>query len=403
MATLKYVGTPAAWDSSAESSYDLVDVSYINGLLAQNMTMSAAQTQYTALLSGYATASWATSQMSGLATPAYAATQVANYQNAITIGQANGPVPLVYGTGQINPGQINIASTQTFPTPFWSPANYLSGNTSVGVGNSPVSLFTCAIPAMAYSPYVLACFGSIDTISTNTAGQPIITVVDSTNSQTIAQGYGIPTDYLGPAPGETQSQAILTTTSVQTDSYVTLTGWSANDTEGFTTTMVGNYMEIPNNGTGTVTASVTFSGASGGDFGVASVSTTIQLVNQAGTVLATGTAVSGESGTATVTYTGTFSVGQFVGVQGEQTGPGNTLFGLGAGTYGSWTGGTLSYAPPSIQNTGPATIMPIAFDNQTPLTGATTLTVYLGTVGEAGAAQATTLEPGLWVCPIPWV
>jgi hypothetical protein len=513
MATLKYIGVPAQWDSSPAAGNDLVDVSYINQLLASNMTMQQATTQFNQLLSGYATQSWANSQYSALVTPATAASQVANYQNASTIGTASGPVALQYATGQVNPAQIAAPSTQTFPSPFWSPNSYLTGNTSVGVGNAPVALFTVAIPAQSYSPYVLACFGSIDTESTVSAyiltvvsgtegtftfglggvstaaipynasattiqsamgaafgtvasgssvtgtgpfainftpltggsltvttaagtfgttpvvklvptGQPVITVQTPSN-QVIATGYGSPTNYQGAAPGAVSSQAFLGSTSTATGSFATIPSWTAYNAQGFTTTMSGNYLQIPQSGTATLTASVNFSGASAGAGGT-SVFTQLQIVNNAGQVLAgqVNPSVGGNSGTATTTWTGTLTQNTLYTVQavqyqiatgvytigtsgnptGTTTNPFNsTVVVFSPGTFGTWVSGTFTLTPPPAQNTQDATVMPTSLAAQTPLTGATTLTAYLGTVGNAGGAIATTLDPGLWVMPLPWM
>jgi len=511
MSTLKYVGVPAQWDSSATASQDLVDLSYINGLLAANMTMQAATTQFNQLLAGYATQSWATSQYASLVTPASAATQVATYQQSSTIGAASGPVALQYGTGQVNPAQIAAPSTQTFPSPFWSPRTYLTGNTSVGVGDAPVALFTCAIPAQSYSPYTLACFGSIDTQSTVSAyvmtvigdegtytlsiggvstaaiaynatasaiasamgvafgsvasgpsvtgtfsgtsgtfainltpltggtlivestaggllgvaprvtivptGQPLITV-ETSSDQVIAQGYGAPTNYQGPAPGAVSSQAFLSATSAATNTWRTIPSWTAYNALGFTSTVVsGTYLQVPQSGTATLTASVNFSGAAVG-FGGVEVYTQLAIIDNAGNALAGqyNPSVGGNSGTATVTWTGNLVQNSLYAIMGVQyqiaaggyaaRSSGNPqayeVFVYFPGTYGTWESGTFTLTPPSVNNTEDATIIPTSLATQTPLTAATTLTVYLGTVGNAGAAQATTLDPGLWVMPIPW-
>jgi hypothetical protein len=505
MSTLKYVGVPPQWDSSPTASQDLVDVSYINQLLAQNMSMQAANTQIAAQLAGFATQSWANSQYTNLVTPAIAASQVATYQPASTIGAPSGPVALQYGTGQINPAQISAPSTQTFPSPFWSPASYTYANenagqpATVGVGNSPVVLFTVAIPAQSYSPYVLMCLGSIDTTSTVSAytltvvsgtegtftlsvggvttatiaynatastiqtamaaalgtvasgivvtgsgpfainfspttggvltvntqpglfgtspvvsvtptGQPVITVQTPAN-QVIATGYGSPANYQGVTPGGISSQMVLNATSTITSTMLNIGGWIANNAQGFTTTITGNYLQCPQSGLVTITASVTFSGADMGyeDYLQSSSSTNyypetvLQLVNSSGTILGTGTPVYANSGVATVTWTGTVSQGELIAVQGYEPNIYTGLFGSGAGTYGSWTAGTVTLVPqPPAQNSEEAILLPTPLSGQTPLTGATTLTVYLGTVNNAGGATATTLDPALWIMPIPW-
>lgn len=529
MATLKNVGTPAEWDSSSFAGTDLVDVDYINSLLASNMTMQQAQTQYNAMLSAYAPASFLTAAINGttglsgqntspLATSSWAAAQVANYQTSSTIAQPSGPVPLQYGTGQVSSGQIATQGAQTVPAPFWSPGSYLSTTQSVAPGNNPTPLFSVAIPALGYPSYKLVCFGSVDVqatvrtfvltmdsafsssglatftllvngvqitdnnyhpmnLSSNTGasailsamqslqpgttppvgtqitgvtvtgnqggpftiaylpllgdgnlavvnnnpnagsisvaptGQPVISVVTS-DSQTVAQGYGLPSVYQGSKPGSISSQMTLNTSSPISAAASTIGNWVPNPALGFTSTVVGNFLQVPQSGTVTLTATLTFTGASEGSRSIGQTpQTSIQIIKNDGTVLVpstvTGATFSGTSGTLTCSGQVTVTQNELIGVQGWEP---NIYQGIGTkGTYGTWQTGTLTLTAPSVYATGEATVVPTSLAAQTAQTTATTLTVYLSTVGNLGGAQANpggganlTPTPGLWVMPVPW-
>jgi hypothetical protein len=402
MATLKLVGTPAQWDVQAESQYDPATLSFLNLILSQNMTMPQVTALIAADLSSYATLVYQNNAIAGtagpntsqLATPAWTNTQVANHVPSNTVGQVNGPVGLGSASsptpGQVSPGLINAVSTQQWPSPFWSPASYQAA--AVTASTTPAQLYTASMPYPGYT-YTLACFGMIDTsVAADDGTIPEVLVrVGSITGQIIAFGYGCGEYYLGPTPGDTSSQAFINSAFTTTGSWATISNWIAQNTGGYSSVMVGNYLQVPDTMTATVSASVVFSGA------VASskktVSTSIQLVNNAGTIIATGAAVTGVSGTCTVSWSSGVTFGQLYGIQVAET---------GASTFAQISSGTFTITSSTVGNVGPANIIPVPFEDQTPLTAAATLYVMLQSSNSSTAVTASTFDPGLWICPIPW-
>jgi hypothetical protein len=402
IATLKFVGTPANWDIQNESQYDPATLSYLNLLLSQNMSMPAVTALINADLSSYATLTYQNNAIAGtagpnnsqLATPAWTNTQVANYVPLTTVGQANGPVGLGNSSsptpGQVSAGLINAASTQQWPSPFWSPASYQSA--AVTATTTPAQLYTASMPYPGYT-YVLSCFGMVDTsVAADDGTIPEVLVrVGSTSGQIIAFGYGCGESYLGPTPGDVSSQAFINSAFSTTGSWATISNWVAQNTGGYTTVMVGNYLQVPDTMTATISASVNFSGAVASS--KSTVSTSIQLVNSTGTIIATGTAVTGTSGTCTVSWSGSVTLGQLYGIQVAET---------GASTYASIASGTFTITSSTVANVGPANVIPVPFEDQTPLTAATTLYVMLQSSNSSTAVTASTFNPSLWILPIPW-
>lgn len=388
MPPLRLAGVPASWDVQASHNNDVVSLRDINILLAQNMSMSAATAQINADLVSYATQSWATSQMAGLATPSWTQSQVANYVPVTTVNQANGPVGLSSTTGRISQAVINAASSQQWPSPFWSPASYQT--TSVTATSTPSLLYTEAIAYPGYT-YVLFCEGMVDTqVSADNGTIPIVVVrVGSATGPIIALGYGCAESYAGPIPGTIASQAFVNQSTPTTPGFSVISGWLPQNTGGYTTTMVGNYLQVPETTTATLSASLTFSGAS------AATSTQLRIVDNLNNVIATGTAnVAATTGTCTVSWTGGVTAGKLYGLQGMET--------ISSGSQASWTGGTFTFIPPQVSNTGMANIAPVPFEYQTSLTGPVTLYVMLQS-STGTPVTASTLFPALWTMPIPWV
>lgn len=201
MATIKNVGKPVASDTgNPNQSLDLVDVNYVNTLLAANMSQSAVTSRINSNLSGFATNSYAASAMSGLATQAYVQSQDALYVPLSTAGQPNGPVPLST-LGKVSPGLINAPSTQQWPTPFYSPPAY---QTSSVTTDTPSQLFTVAQPYPGFN-YRLLVTGLMDSqvplTDAPTCFPEVLIYEGSTSGPIIAFGYGLGESYAwGQAP-----------------------------------------------------------------------------------------------------------------------------------------------------------------------------------------------------------
>lgn len=489
MATLKIVGTPPQNDVRPTVGQDVVPQSYVQKLLAGNMSSNAVTAQVNQLLSGYASTAQANAAMTGLATPSWIQAQTAAYALASTAGLPNGPVSLSSPSGLVPVGQIDAASTQTWPLPFWSPPSY-NQQTVTSTGDEEL-LYTMAIADPGW-PYVLFCAGMVDTevgltdvasyellftgmtggtftltfgavttaaIAYNAAAATIKSALAALSSvvsatvtgtlssglyieiqtvsgglylslnntslsggtysltggsyedgtfaqvlvrqggstgQVVAVGYGVGESYTGPTPGTSNSQAFVNSTFSCTGNWVTVTGMLANTGTGYSSTMVGNYLQAPTTMNATVTASFAFSGATVSTAkGAAAVSTAVQIVDQAGNVIVTGSAVTGNAGTATATWTGPVTAGQLFGVQiGEAS----------AAKFATVTGGTLTIAAPPAINQSVANVLPVPFADQLSTTGATSLSVMLKSSSASGTqVTASTDFPGLWVMPIPWV
>lgn len=201
MATLKFVGKPAETDTgNPNQAEDIVDLEYLNGLLATNMSQGAVTTRINTDLASYATQSFANTAMSGLATPAYVQIQDALHVPLSSIGLPNGPVPLDI-LGKVSPGLITAGTTQQYPIPFYSPTAYQSSNTTT---DSPLQLFTVAQPYPGYN-YRLWVTGVMDgqvpITDSPTCYPEVLIYQGSTSGPIIAFGYGVGESYTwGQAP-----------------------------------------------------------------------------------------------------------------------------------------------------------------------------------------------------------
>jgi len=425
MANFKYVGTPAQFDVSGNASQDLVSQSYVNFLLSQNLTGAAVSNQIATLLAPYSLATTTADLMSGLATPAWIQNQMANYVAANTINKANGPIPLDPITLQVPKGQIAVPSgsqLQQFPSPFWSPASYNSG--VVSATHTPVQLYTVAIADPTY-PYYLVCSGSQDCqVAADNGTFPVITVRQGspTSTNIVGIGYGVAESYTGATPGGQQAQATFSTAST------TISGTSWNSVGTLTPTgtsgwyvppgTTANYLGAPTLSSmpATITAVMNYTHALAGLFTLplgeigtywGTVNTHGRIVDQQGNQYASGessyTGTTPGGGTVSFSWTGTVTAGQQFALQGIESGVGNGVLGQGPGNYGYWTGGSITITPPQVAMQSTATIISTPFDNQTPITGPTTLYVMINSsdTTNATAVSASAFDPGLWVMPVP--
>ena len=212
------------------------------------------------------------------------------------------------------------------------------------------------------------------------------------DGQIIAFGYGCGENYTVPAPGQIASQAFLNTAFTAPAAWTTVAGLVPVNNASYTSTMVGNFLQVPVTATVTLSASFTFAGGAGGGYG-GNLSTSIQIIDNAGHIIAQGATVTTTSGTLTVSWTGAVTNGQLYGVQISET---------NASTYATISAGTFTISPATVQNSGTVNIMPVPFEDQVPLTAATTLYVMLQSSNSSTQVTASTLLPSLYVMPIPW-
>lgn len=180
MSALKYVGKPVTVDP------DLVYRDYVSIVKNADLTEEAIDQAINNGLSSYASLSYVSSQDALNATQAYVD---AGDNLRLKLAQknvANG-IAALDATGKVNPGLIDVPSTQKFVRGPWSPATYNGNVTGI---TTEADLFTCGVTDPGY-PYKIVVFGAIEGRS-DLAGQwPIINVrVGSTSGEIIARGLG---------------------------------------------------------------------------------------------------------------------------------------------------------------------------------------------------------------------
>lgn len=392
MATFKYVGVPPQNDVRPTVGQDLVPQSYAQSLLAQNMSSGAASAVITAGLTGYATVGQANSAMTGLATPSWVQGELASYVDLAQMGQPNGPVALGAQSGLVPTGQINAASTQTWPKPFWSPGSYPSA--VVSATSTPVQLASVSISDPGY-PYVLLCFGAFDTsVAADDGTCAQVSIMQGTPTGTlIAVGVGNGEYYTGPTPGDSASQMFVNSASGIGGGWTTVPNWLPQNGNGYTSTVVGNYLQVPETMTATLTATISFSGAAGsGAKGAAPVYTYTNIVDINGNEIAQAGPDGAGADTIALSWTGNVVAGQLYTAQTLEA---------NAASYATITAGTFTITPSQVGNTSPASIIPVSLANQLPITGPTTVYAMLSSTTST-AVSASTLNPSLMVIPVPW-
>lgn len=210
----------------------------------------------------------------------------------------------------------------------------------------------------------------------------------------IAAGVGSSQSYGGPTPGDASSQMFINSSTITTATWTTIPNWLPQNGNGYTSTVIGNYLQVPETmAAATISAVITYSGAAGsGAKGAAAMVIEFAIVDSNGNQLITSTD-SVAADTTTVSWTGPVVAGQLYTVQVAE---------LNAAAYATITAGTLTITPSQIPTTSPATIIPVSFTNQLPITGPTTVVAMLASSNNSTQVTATTLDPGLWVMPIPW-
>lgn len=275
-----------------------------------------------------------------------------------------------------------------------------SGNVTVtgGTGGPYTATFLNTLPVSGLlDPNSTALTGGIPfvSVSSNGAYPQIFVRQGGTTGQIVAAGYGVAECYTGPRPGQTQSQLTLSSGPVLSGTLTTLSGWSAVNNSSYSTSIVGNYLQVQQTLSNvTISASIVFSGAAPSSAkGSSAVSTGIQIVTNTGAVIATGTAAVGNKGTATVDWTGDVTIGNLYGVQAIEA---------AATTFGTISSATLTMTPSGQTNSSTANILPTPYDQQQSLSGATTLYVMLESSDATTPVSASTFNPALWTMPIPW-
>lgn len=378
------------------TTLDVVNQGYAKTLLALNISQSAINSLIAAGFAPYVLKTYVNSTTALLATPGYVDTGNATKIHLSQINVNSGVAGLGVGA-RVSPSRISVASTQRFPKPFWSPASYNA--VAVPASTTEVNVYSCPVsdPGFVYKVFVTGLAQA--SISLDNGEYPIIRVRvgDVATGQIVAGGYGVGEFYMGPPPGGIQSQMFYSGGQVMTASFTNLTSWSAV-TAGYTSTVSGNYLQILQSHTAaTLSASIDFTGASGGSGGT--TNSAIRIVRSDSLVVATSANNSAGSGTITAQGTRDVIVGELYTVQGQDVivaGFGPTL-----GTWASGSANTLTVTAGSVANQGEVNILPSSMDTQTPITGSTTLYINVLRSGSAATATVSTVLPKLSVMAIP--
>lgn len=343
------------------------------------------------------------------------------------VNRINGVCPLDTA-GLVPLSAVPVASTQRFPAPFYSPGAYNTG--TVTATTAEVTLYTQALPdptfnGTAGSPYQLLLFGSVDAATSADGNVPIVRVrAGSATGPVVGQGMGLGERYWGGQVAVFASPGSYT---------YTVPSWAA--TVDVVCLGAGGAGQVGGAGINAVNGQ----GGGAGAFGQATLTVgstlptttaTLQATvgvgtsnyGQASTVTGAGvSAVTGGGGTPanqgiynpTGAAAGAVSLNGYTyaggGAQPNLNATGNGPGGGGAGgSYalvqghagGAGASGAVWFSayPSPAYPTGQVTILPVTYG--TALTGASTLYVTLSSSG-GGAVSASTLQPALWVCPVP--
>lgn len=296
------------------------------------------------------------------------------------------------GTIMTPPGgmaaQAFVVIGSSVPNGYNQTSRY-SGTETSGGGGGGNSVSYILGDAVGSASFAATSSGNWASVAVPLTPAPVVGYAGA--GQIIAFGYGCGEYYQTPSPGQVASQALLSTGFTTSAAYTTVTGLTAVNNGSYTSTMVGNFLQVPQSGTVTMVATFVFSGAAAGS--KSSVSTSIQIIDSLSNVIVTGATVTGTSGTLTVSFTGPVVAGALYGVQ----------IGESSSTFAIVTSGTFTISPSTVSNAASVNIIPVPFEDQTPLTGATTLYVMLASSNASTAVTASTFHPSLWICPIPWV
>jgi hypothetical protein len=446
--TLPYVGSTPA------SPTDLATYAYVNSLAGQGIAQSAVTTAINNAFAGYPTKASVDAMNALNATSAYVSTQDGLYVPLSGVGQANGATPLD-ASGRVSSANINAASsTQRWPAPFTSPTAYQSASVAVITSQTTGTLlysFPVADPMFggaAGLPYRLLVFGSVDCAPSLTdplthSYLKVFVTQGSTTGQTVGVGASMSEFYRVGVLTEFTSSGSYPVPTWMVPGYAidlagfggggagqsggTLTGGPGGGAGGFsaTTVIYGNQLPLE-------TPTIAFNiggggGANGAVSGVGGAGGTTTIVVPGGPTVTcggggpgSGSTGSQSGGNGAAAGTGSFNGNSYPGGGGGGTadiggvggggGGGGNAVDVGSNDVGAPGGGGAAWAfaypvplvGPGGFARGPIPIMPWPVNDQTSITGATTL--YVQVVASSlfdASGTITTVKPTLWITPIP--
>lgn len=435
---------------------DLVDVQYITDQIAAlNLSEPTVQSLIGSGLAAFANKSYVDAQDALNATKAYVDTGDATKLHVSQIGANNGIVGL-NANGVIDLSRLNLSANQRWPSPFNSPSSYFSSATAF---TTEGTLYTASVADPGYI-YKLLIFGVIDAKTSVDGEWPVLYVrVGATNGPIVAYGLGNAEHYSYSSllSWTTAGTYSVVAQSTLMDVAVCGAGGGGSSASGSTffgsitpqigargapgswnaatiTPTLGQTLTITVGAGGPGGPSVAFGtetpGTAGGASSIsgAGITTLTAAGGARGNGFATGSQPPNALGPGNEIFDGITYPGGAGGVwrsgppggalvsDGSGTAPGGAGTGGGGnnnGTqywaYGGGNGGDggvflAQRTPPGSgdpDNAAQVTVMPLALDAQSALTGAQTLYIRMLRSGSTATVTANAFKPTLWICPIP--
>ncbi len=239
MPTLKFLGG----ESTAPTSVSIR--SYIQDLLAGNLTQSEVNDLIAARLSAYATKTYTDGRDALLADSAFIDAADASRLSRSSLNVPGYPFTLD-GNGKIPASRIKVSGMQYYPFTTAAPAG---GSATTA---STATLQNISIPDPGY-PYRILVFGTVHgSVATDAGGRPIIEVMRGNTR--VGYGYGIAESYQMPAVGSVGSRMYAGAYRPPITGFPFANGkmttgwmdlaWTGVDSADYSTTLSGKYMQI---------------------------------------------------------------------------------------------------------------------------------------------------------------
>lgn len=416
MGTLKFLGGDAAVPTAVSTR------SYIQSLLAGNLSQSEVNDIIAARLSEYATKAYTDSQDGQLADSAYI-----DAADASRLSKSNLNVPgypfTLDGNGKIPASRIKVSGMQGYPG---TTVTAVGGSGATTTSSTAIQTISVADPGQ---PYRILVFGSVHGgVATDNGAMPQVEVLRGNTR--VGIGWGPAESYRMPTDGAVGSRmyASAFTPVNYTESTVgslwpnrrttgwTLLGWNPVSSSDYTTTLSGTgNMRIGATMKGvTITAQMAFAGGAipNGPGGKLKVEAQLVLTRVSG---ATGEEVL-QSGVIENQSSSQFNFSvlnvdvaeaDMLTIKVKQSLEAPLGFGFdNGGGFATWaptiTGATntvtVTPALAPTPSSGEIVVLPVA---HSAFTGASTLSVYLGSVGGASVTAYPSPTARITAIPIP--
>lgn len=160
---------------------------YLAGLLSQNISQSTIDTLIADGLAPYADKTYVDTRDALNATQAYVDAGDATRLH-LSERNANSGIAGLDATGKADLARLNVASTQRWPKPFYSPSSYNA--TTVTATDTETAVYPVPIADPGFT-YKLLISGAVDTSTSVDGSNPLIKVrVGSTTGAVVASGVG---------------------------------------------------------------------------------------------------------------------------------------------------------------------------------------------------------------------